>query len=131
MRLLLDTHVALLAVLEDYKLSGRARSLIGDLDNQVFVSVVTLWEIGIKFARRRGRATDMPMSALDALRCFEEAGYGLLNVTAQHALAIGDLPSIHADPFDRMLIAQARSEPLRLLTADTAVASYGSDIERI
>ena len=131
MRLLLDTHIAVWAILDEPRLSRIAHNLIADLDNQIFVSVATLWEIAIKFARRRGRPNDMPMSAADALQAFGAAGYEVLNVTTAHALAVSALPLLHADPFDRMLIAQSRSERLKLLTADATVASYGRDIELI
>jgi len=131
MKLLLDTHIAIWAVLDDERLPPPARRLVSDLDNSIFVSVVTLWEIAIKFARRRGRPNDTPMSAAQALRFFVDAGYEVLEVTAAHALAVDHLPMIHGDPFDRMLVAQARSEPLRLLTSDVTVATYGDFIELV
>ena len=131
MRLLLDTHVALWAVRNAPRLSHRARELIGDLDNPVYVSVVSLWEIAIKFALRKGRPSDMPVSAAEASAFFVRAGYELLPVLPQHALAIAALPPARTDPFDRMLIAQARAEPLRLLTSDAAVAAYGGSIELV
>ena len=127
--MLLDTHVALWTVLDDKRLSRRSRDLISDLNNAVFVSVISLWEIAIKFARRRGSLNDMPVSAAEALDHFNRAGYHILAVSDGHALAVGDLPALHRDPFDRMLIAQARFEPLRLLTADRAVAAYGEGID--
>jgi PIN domain nuclease of toxin-antitoxin system len=131
MRLLLDTHVALWAVRDSPRLSRRARELIADLNNPIHVSVATLWEIAIKFALRKGRPNDMPISALNASTIFRRAGYELLSVTPQHALAVADLPPAHTDPFDRMLIAQARAEPMRLLTSDAAVAAYGEGIELV
>ena len=131
MRLLLDTHVAIWAILDDPRLEPTVRRRIADLDNEIFISVVTLWEIAIKFARRRGRPDDMPMAADQALSFFLGAGYRILDITAPHALAVPALPPIHGDPFDRMLISQARSEPLRLMTSDATVASYGADIELV
>ncbi|HXQ15608.1 MAG TPA: type II toxin-antitoxin system VapC family toxin [Caulobacteraceae bacterium] len=131
MRLLLDTHVALWAVRNAPQLSPRARSLIADFDNPIYVSVVSLWEIAIKFALRKGRPSDMPVSAEYAFEIFERAGYELLPILPQHALAVANLPAARTDPFDRMLIAQARAEPLRLLTSDAAVAAYGEDIELV
>jgi PIN domain nuclease of toxin-antitoxin system len=130
-RLLLDTHVALWAVRDDLRLSARARALIADLDNPIFVSVVTLWEVAIKYALRRGRLNDMPISAPTAATLFEQAGYELLSVRPAHALAVAELPPSRTDPFDRMLVAQARTEPLRLLTADRTVAAYGEGIELV
>jgi PIN domain nuclease of toxin-antitoxin system len=131
MRFLLDTHVAIWAIFDDRRLKPATRRRIIDLDNEIFVSVVTLWEIAIKFARRRGRPNDMPISAAQALTFFADAGYRVLDITAAHALALHALPAIHGDPFDRMLIAQARSEPLRLLTSDATVAAYGDVVELV
>jgi len=131
MRLLLDTHVAIRELVNDPRLSDVARRRIRDPDATVFVSVVSLWEIAIKYAKRRGRPNDMPVSANQALELFLRAGYEVLNVTAQHVLTVGDLPALHADPFDRMLVAQSRSEPLRLLTSDGLVVAYGEGIELI
>ena len=119
MRLLLDTHIALWAIVDDPRLAGAARELIEAPSNDVAVSAASLWEIAIKHALRRG---DMPVSAADALGWFRAAGYVLLDITAEHAAAVETLPPIHADPFDRLLVAQARHEPLRLITHDATVA---------
>lgn len=70
----------------------------------------------------------MPISAAEALRYFSAAGYVLLNITPEHAAAVETLPPLHADPFDRLLVAQALTEPLRLLTHDSAVAHYSDSI---
>jgi len=131
MNVLLDTHVALWAIAADDKLSAIARRTIAAPDNTIFISVVTLWEIAIKFALRRGRSNDMPISAEDALENFTAAGYEILQIEARHALAVAGLPNLHGDPFDRMLIAQARSEPLRLLTANTRMAAYGASVDLV
>lgn len=125
MRLLLDTHVALWAIADDARLNTLARGLIAAPDNEVSVSAVSVWEIAIKFSLGRG---DMPISAIQALQYFQEAGYVLLGVTAAHAAAVEALPLIHADPFDRLLVAQALAEPLRLLTHDATVARYSDSI---
>ena len=128
MRLLLDTHVALWALLDDPRLPERARALIADEDNSLHVSAASVWEISIKHALQRG---DMPLSGEAALRWFRRAGYALLDITPEHAAAVEKLPPHHADPFDRMLVAQALTEPLRLLTRDAAVARYSNAIELI
>jgi PIN domain nuclease of toxin-antitoxin system len=120
MRLLLDTHIALWAVTANAGLSTQAQALIMAAD-EVHVSVATLWEIAIKHALARG---DRPVSAALALRAFEDAGYQLLKITPAHALAVESLPPWHKDPFDRLLVAQAITEPLRLLTADAVLAGY-------
>jgi PIN domain nuclease of toxin-antitoxin system len=131
MRLLLDTHVALWSVGDHERLGTGTQRLLQDRESEVFVSVVVLWEIAIKYALPKGRPDDMPLSAEEALFEFQEAGFQMLDVTPAHALAIATLPLLHRDPFDRMLIAQARAEPMRLLTADRAVAAYGPNIELI
>jgi PIN domain nuclease of toxin-antitoxin system len=119
--LLLDTHVALWAITDSPKLSARARDLIGEQKAQIWVSAASVWEIAIKHALGRG---DMPVSGQQALRYFRESGYQLLAVEAEHAVAVENLPAHHQDPFDRILVAQALVEPMRLLTHDAAVARY-------
>lgn len=126
MRLLLDTHIALWALLDDPRLPERAREWIADESNAIHVSAASVWEISIKHALARG---DMPLSGESALRWFRRAGYTLLDIKAEHAAAVEKLPPHHADPFDRMLVAQALTEPLRLLTRDAAVARYSNAIE--
>jgi len=125
LRLLLDTHIALWAISDDPRLSDLARSLIADPENPVFVSIASLWEIGIKYARARGRPNDMPIGSKAAQNYFQAAGYHMLPVSAAHVHALQDLPPLHNDPFDRMLLAQAFETPLRLLTRDHVMPSYG------
>lgn len=125
MNLLLDTHVALWAIADSPALPAAGRALIADPGNEVWVSAVSVWEIAIKHALGRG---DMPVSGEEALQWFGEAGYRLLSITPAHAAAVGALPPHHQDPFDRLLVAQARAEPLRLVTHDAAVARYGAEI---
>jgi len=131
MRFLLDTHIAIWAVSNPSRLGQRAAALLTDGANFSFVSVVSLWEIDIKFRLRRGDLDDMPFSASRALREFEAAGFDTLDVTPSHILALEALPPLHRDPFDRMLVAQARSEPMRLLTSDGKMATYGDFVERV
>jgi PIN domain nuclease of toxin-antitoxin system len=116
--------------MDDDSLTTSARRLIDDPRNTVFVSVVSLWEISIKSALRRPRSGAMPISSASAHQDFEEAGFDILPVSARHAIAVQDLPRIHGDPFDRLLIAQAFEEPLRLVTHDVTVANYGDTIIR-
>ena len=125
MRLLLDTHIALWALTDDPRLSQRARALIDDPANQVLVSAATVWEIAIKHALGRD---DMPISADEALEWFRQAGYDLLPITPAHAAAVEHLPDHHRDPFDRLLVAQAITEPLRLLSRDPLVVRYGDAV---
>ena len=128
MRLLLDTHIALWAVVDDPKLPAKAVELIADPANEVFVSVASLWEIAIKHALARGGPNDMPVSAQEALGYFQGAGYMLLDIQSTHVVAIEGLPMLHADPFDRILVAQALSVPLRLLTRDARTARYSDTV---
>jgi PIN domain nuclease of toxin-antitoxin system len=124
-RLLLDTHIAIWALTDDPQLSATVRGLIASQDNQVFVSAVTVWEIAIKHALQR---YGVPFSGNDALGYFADAGYEWLDVTPAHAAATETLPPLHADPFDRLLIAQAMIEPLRLVTHDATLASYSDTV---
>ena len=125
MRLLLDTHIAVWSIVDDARLSARARELIQDPANSVFVSAASVWEITIKHALRRGGANDMPIGGTVALEYFQGSGYNFLAVTERHAAAVETLPRLHDDPFDRILLAQAVIEPLRLLTGDRRVLGYG------
>lgn len=127
MKVLLDTQIAIWALNEPRRLGAQAAQIIADERNDIYVSVVTIWEIAIKFALAKRRGAP-PFSGAVALRLFAAAGYRLLDVKPEHAVAVESLPPLHADPFDRMLIAQALSEPLRLITADAAVTAYGDAI---
>jgi PIN domain nuclease of toxin-antitoxin system len=127
-RLLLDTHIALWAVVDDPKLPASARDWISETDNEVMISVASLWEIAIKHALAHGSPHDMPLSAQQARGHFRDAGYVFLEISPAHVVAVETLPSLHADPFDRMLVAQALVTPLRLLTRDLTVARYSDSI---
>ena len=126
MKLLLDTQIALWALTDSPRLSERARTLILNPDAQVFFSSASVWEIAIKHRLARG---DMPLSGAEATRLFRDAGYVELSVSAAHAAGTENLPGHHADPFDRMLVAQALHEPLRLLTHDRQLLAYSGNIE--
>jgi len=124
MKLLLDTHIALWAVTDSPRLPEAARSAILASQNEVWISAASIWEISIKHALGRG---GMPISGTEALHWFTVSGYRHLPITSTHAAAVDALPAIHRDPFDRILIAQAQTEPLRLVTHDEVIAQY-SDI---
>lgn len=118
MRLLLDTHLLLWALGAPSKLPTRARSLVAKSD--VYVSAASIWEIGIKSAL--GKLTADPREVLAALG---PAGFIELPISGEHAARVLDLPPIHRDPFDRLLVAQAFAEPMRLLTNDAVLGGYG------
>lgn len=126
MRLLLDTHLALWWITGNPATPATARSLIEDPSNLICVSAVSVWEIAIKFARPKGLPDDMPISGSQALDAFVAAGFEWVPVLPEHAAAVDRLPPVHKDPFDRLLIAQALTEPLRLMTRDDRLAAYGS-----
>jgi PIN domain nuclease of toxin-antitoxin system len=128
MNILLDTHIALWAITDDPRLSNEARQIINNPQATVWVSVASVWEIAIKHALGRG---DMPVSSQEASRYFLESGYRFLSIEARHTWAVESLPAHHQDPFDRLIVAQAISEPMRLLTRDPQVAQYGESIVRV
>lgn len=118
MRLLLDTNVLLWLMQEDPRLSGDARALIVNAA-EVHVSSASIWEIAIKW--RLGKIEEDPQIVADKL---EPAGIRELRITNRHAVATSALPLLHRDPFDRLLIAQAMSEPMHLLTSDAQLKAY-------
>jgi PIN domain nuclease of toxin-antitoxin system len=124
-RILLDTHLALWWLANAPSLSEQARTLIADPEHAVFLSAVSLWEIWLKMSLGKLRLpTDF--DAKLAAESFEQ-----LPLTATHARAVSMLPWHHRDPFDRMLVAQAESEGLVLLTADEVLTRYGGFIRLV
>lgn len=119
MRLLLDTNVFLWWQWRDRRLSTALRDSIEDTANDVAVSAITIWEICIK--RNIGK---LEFTGSPTVAC-RDAGFRFLDVTAAHAEMAGDLPRHHGDPFDRMLIAQAKSEGLVVATEDRQFSLYG------
>lgn len=128
MDLLLDTHLLLWAASEPRRLSEEAVSLISDTGNRLYFSAASLWEVVIKNAMDRA---DFAVDPHVLRRGLVENGYLELPVSARHTLAVAHLPPIHRDPFDRILVAQAESEGLRLLTSDDIVARYPGPIRRV
>ncbi|MFZ5556241.1 MAG: type II toxin-antitoxin system VapC family toxin [Pseudomonadota bacterium] len=122
MRILVDTHLLLWWVAGS-RLPGKSGDLIRDPSNEVYVSAASVWEVAIK--TRLGRLEVDPSAFASALTA---GGFGELPVTSRHAAVVAGLPDHHRDPFDRMLVAQALTEPMRLLTHDRALASYGDAI---
>ena len=128
MKFLLDTHLLLWAAGSPRRLSAQARKLLGDTDHQLFFSSASLWEIAIK--RGLGR-DDFQVEPGLLRRGLLDNGYQELPISGVHALAIEALPSIHRDPFDRMLVSQALTEGFTLLTSDPAVARYPGPIRLV
>ena len=128
MRLLLDTHLLLWAAIPSPHLSASARLLIDDRDNELLFSAASLWEIAIKSALRR---PDFPVEPLPFRRNLLNNGYGEIAVTGEHAVAVANLPPLHRDPFDRILVAQSLVEGIMLLTSDPRVAQYPGPVRRV
>lgn len=124
MRRLLDTHVAVWAVTGDPRLTAAAAEAIRDRSVEVYVSVASLWEIAVKNGLPTGRRDGFPFPAAQAAEWFERTEFALLPIEAAHAVAVDSLPPLHRDPFDRMLVAQAVSEPMTLVTHDRRLAAY-------
>lgn len=121
MSLLLDTHILLWWLSDDPLLPATARGAISSPENEVIVSAAAVWEIAIKKAVGRLDAPD------DLLEVLTTNDFRTLEITASHALVAGGLPPHHSDPFDRMMIAQARAENLTLVSVDDRFPQY--DVE--
>jgi PIN domain nuclease of toxin-antitoxin system len=122
MKLLLDTHVFLWAISEPRKLSRRARTALSDSRNDIALSTVSLWEIALKVEAGKLR---LPASRSYFETHMEQLGVGeVLSVTPRHIYTLLSLPSVHKDPFDRLLAAQSISEGLSMLTADAVFRDY-------
>jgi PIN domain nuclease of toxin-antitoxin system len=126
LRLLLDTHIVLWRLTADPRLPKRAISIMDEDALSMDVSAISVWEVAIKWALRKGRADDMPVSGTDFLREIERARITPLPVQPIHAAAVDDLPMLHGDPFDRFLLATARHEGMTFLTHDATLAAYGN-----
>jgi PIN domain nuclease of toxin-antitoxin system len=124
----LDTHLLLWAAIQPDRLSDAARAIFDRLDNELTFSVVSVWEVAIK--RSLGRS-DFQVDASMLRRGLLENGYEELTITSEHAIAVGLLPPIHRDPFDRLLIAQSMVEAIPLITTDPVVARYPGPVRAI
>ncbi len=121
MRLLLDTHILLWALADDPRLDRRTKSWIEDPSNLVLFSAASIWEIAIKLSLRRVDFGVRPDEVAAAARA---TGFTELPVHGDAAARVADLPLHHRDPFDRLLVAQAMHETVRLLTVDPQLPAY-------
>ena len=127
MNLLLDTHIAIWALNDDSALSEKARKLILDPDNTIYYSAVSVWEVLLKHARR---PDNIPFDETDFSEGCREAGFLPLGLSDKHILTVRTLSrpegaKEHKDPFDRLLLAQAKAENLFFLTHDELIPGYG------
>lgn len=123
MRLLLDTHALIWWLAGDTSLSATARSAVEDEANEVFVSAASAWEVAVK--HRLGKLPGAGPLAVDFAREVRAQGFSPLPITLEHGQVAGSLPGDHRDPFDRMLVAQAREEKLGLISIERVFDAYG------
>lgn len=128
MKLLLDTQVLLWAVGQPKRLSAAARRLLNNPRHELFFSAASVWEIAIKNTLGRD---DFRVEPRLLRRGLLDNGYVELPITSQHAVNIDGLPPLHKDPFDRLLLAQALSEGITLLTGDAQLAQYGRPVRKV
>ena len=128
MKFLLDTHVLLWAAAQPDQLSGNAKKLLNDPQNELFFSAASIWEISIKNGLGK---PDFRADPRLLRRGLLDNGYSEISITSEHAVTIELLPPIHKDPFDRILVSQALVEGITLLTNDPIVAKYPAPIKKI
>lgn len=128
MKLLLDTHLLLWAAGDPEALSEAARSLIEDPQNALLFSAASVWEVAIK--KGLGRS-DFRVDPRLLRRGLIDNGYAELAITSEHAVSVDSLPALHKDPFDRLLVAQATTEGILLLTSDSVVARYPGPVRLV
>jgi PIN domain nuclease of toxin-antitoxin system len=128
MKLLLDTHVLLWAAGSPDRLSAEARELLEDGANRLLFSAASIWEVAIKGALGR---SDFHVDPSTLRRGLLGNGYQELPISSEHAVAVRELPSIHRDPFDRILVAQSSVESVTLVTSDPVVAKYPGAIKSV
>ena len=123
MKVLLDTHTFLWFIQGNAKMSASSRSVIEDPSNQSFVSMASLWEMAIKFSLQKLNL-GQPFDRLIPQQLVQN-GFGLLPISVGHVTGVVSLPFHHRDPFDRLLIAQAKMEQMPIVSCDAAFDSYG------
>lgn len=128
MNYLLDTHLLVWSALGIDKLSPVAKDIISKRSNALYFSAASLWEAAIMSALRR---PDFPVEVGSLRAGLLANGYQEISVVGRHILAYRDLPAIHRDPFDRLIVAQARCEGIVLLTADRVLGTYGHPVQYV
>ena len=128
MKLLLDTHLLLWAASEPDRLPEAAATAIADEGNELYFSAASIWEIVFKGCLGRD---DFEVDANLLRRGLVDNGYAELAIASSHAIAVSALPSLHKDPFDRMLVAQATAEGIELITSDERLAAYPGPIRKV
>ena len=126
MSILLDTHVFLWAAGIAGRLSESAKTLLDDPDQPIFFSAASSWEIAIKWSKGRLTLPSAPAEFINSV--VSAAGLSRLNISVRDSCAVAELPLHHKDPFDRLLVAQARIHGLRLMTADSILERYDVDV---
>ena len=125
MKLLLDTHAFIWFVEDDEHLPERVRLQIEDIENNIFISIVSLWEIAIKTSLGKLEiAIDIP-AMIDKI---EQNGFSILPIFPEHTICVSSLPFHHRDPFDRMLIAQTITEKIKVVSRDGFFDDYDVDV---
>lgn len=122
MNLLIDTHAVLWFIEENPKLDQSAKRIIESLENRCYVSIVSFWEIAIKFSLHR---LELKSGLNSLFNIIEKSGFEVLPISIEHILKSAELEFHHQDPFDRLLIAQALSEELAIVTRDRQFTDYG------
>jgi PIN domain nuclease of toxin-antitoxin system len=128
LKLLLDTHLLLWAAADSDRLPNAARRLMLDPDNELWFSVASLWEVAIKRGLNR---SDFQVDPRQLRRGLVENDYRELTIRSEHVTGLDLLPPHHKDPFDRLLVMQARVEGIALLTNDEALADYGDPVRLV
>lgn len=128
MKLLLDTQLLLWSAGQPERLSTAARKELSDYSNELMFSAASIWEITIKSSLGRD---DFQIEPRVLRRGLIENGYVELPITSEHAVNVDNLPAVHKDPFDRMLLAQALSEGITLLTTDAQLARYRGPVRKV
>lgn len=130
MKYLADTHILIWALRDDPKLSEKCREILLNADNTIFFSIVNIWEVGLKYALHK---ESFMFSAETFYDLCNKSGYGMINLTAEHIFAMESLKRSedaprHRDPFDRMLLAQAKTERMYFISHDSLLKDYNEPV---